>query len=255
MDEQDRMPFFMEIHSDNPREGPGSLESTTRAFRLLAELPPQPNILDVGCGPGKQTLDLAGLTGGHITAVDNGPSYIDVLKQRIAERHFETRVRAMIGDMTALDFAPERFDLIWSEGAIYIMGFEQGLRQWGKLLKPGGYIAVSELTWLVENPPEAVRAFWSEGYPAMRTVNDNLAVIKACGYQPTGHFTLPASNWWQDYYNPIAAKLPAFRTKHHGNPAAQAAADMEQAEMALYRKHADVYGYVFYTMRRADRHL
>lgn len=254
MDEQDIMPLFMEIHSDNPREGPGSRDSTARAYRLLTDLPSQPDILDVGCGPGMQTLDLAGLTRGHITAVDNWPSYIDVLKKRIADRHLESRVRAMPGDMTTLDFAPDRFDLIWSEGAIYIMGFEQGLRQWRNLLKPGGYIAVSELTWLVENPPEAVRAFWSEGYPAMKTIDDNLAIIKACGYQPTGHFTLPASDWWQDYYNSIAAKLPIFRKKHHGNPAAQAVADMEQAEMALYRKYADAYGYVFYTMRRVDTH-
>ena len=254
MDEQDIMPLFMEIHSDNPREGPGSRESTARAFRLLAELPSQPNILDIGCGPGMQTLDLADLTEGHITAVDNWLPYIDVLRKRIADHHLETRVCALPGDMTALDFAQERFDLIWSEGAIYIMGFEQGLRQWRKLLKPGGYIALSELTWLVENPPEAARAFWSEGYPAMQTVDDNIAVIKVCGYQPTGHFTLPASDWWQDYYNSIVAKLPSFRKKHHGNPKAQAVADMEQAEMALYRKYADVYGYVFYTMRRADTH-
>ncbi len=251
MDEQDLMPFFMEIHSGNPREGPGSRASTTRAFQLLTELPPRPCILDVGCGPGMQTMDLARLTGGAITAVDNHPPYLEALRTHIDARGLETRVRAVKGDMTALDFGPERFDLIWSEGAIYIMGFEQGLRQWCKLLKPGGYLAVTELSWLTEDPPEAARSFWAKGYPAMQTVDANLAVIEACGYRPNGHFTLPASDWWANYYNPIAAKLPTFRKKHHAHPAAQAAADMELAEMALFRKYADAYGYVFYTLRRA----
>jgi len=251
MDEHDLMPFFMELHSDNPREGPGSRASTARALQLLTELPPRPQILDIGCGPGMQTLDLAALTGGDITAVDNHAPYREALEKRIADRRLATRVRGMRGDMTALDFPPERFDLIWSEGAIYIMGFEQGLHQWRRLLKPGGYLAVSELTWLVADPPEAVRAFWSEGYPAMQAVDDNLALIEACGYQLNGHFTLPAADWWQDYYNPIAAKLSTFSKTHHAVPEAQAVADMEQAEMALFRKYADVYGYVFYTMRRA----
>ena len=251
MDEPDLMPFFMEIHSDNPREGPGSRASTTRAFQLLTELPTRPRILDVGCGPGMQTLDLARLTGGDITAVDNHPPYLEALRTHIDTQGLEARVRPVNGDMTALDFGPERFDLIWSEGAIYIMGFEQGLRQWRRLLKPGGYLAVTELSWLIENPPDAVRSFWAEGYPAMQTIDANLAVIEGSGYQLTGHFTLAASDWWQEYYSPIAAKLSTFRKKHHGNPAAQAAADMELAEMALFRKYADVYGYVFYMMRRA----
>jgi SAM-dependent methyltransferase len=252
MDEQDLMPFFMEIHSDNPREGPGSRASTTRAFQLLTELPSRPRILDVGCGPGMQTLDLARLTGGDITAVDNHPPYLEALRTHIDAQGLEARVRPVNGDMTALDFEPEHFDLIWSEGAIYIMGFEQGLRQWRRLLKPSGYLAVTELSWLIDNPPDAVRSFWAEGYPAMQTIDANLAIIEASGYQLINHFTLPSSDWWADYYNPIADKLPAFREKYHANTAAQKVAEMELAEMRLFREYETTYGYVFYTMQRVD---
>lgn len=252
MDEQDLMPFFMEIHSDNPREGPGSRKTTTRAFQLMTKLPSRPRILDVGCGPGMQTLDLARLTGGDITAVDNHLPYLEVLRSHINAQGLETRVRTVNGDMTTMGFGSERFDLIWSEGAIYIMGFEEGLHQWRPLLKPGGYLAVTELSWLIDNSPEAVRVFWAEGYPAMQTIGANLAIIEASGYQLINHFTLPSSDWWEEYYNPIAAKLPAFREKYHANTVAQKVADMELAEMRLFREYETTYGYVFYTMRRVD---
>ncbi len=52
------MRIFLEIHHDNPQEGPGDFVSTRRAFFLLKDLPPLPHILDAGCGPGRQTFDL-----------------------------------------------------------------------------------------------------------------------------------------------------------------------------------------------------
>ncbi|MGE5484827.1 MAG: hypothetical protein ACM3X4_07420 [Ignavibacteriales bacterium] len=48
--------------------------------------------------------------------------------------------------MLQLSFPPESFDLIWSEGAIYIMGFGNGLTAWKPLLRRGGYVVVSELS-------------------------------------------------------------------------------------------------------------
>ena len=55
--------IFFELHTDLPREGPGNLESTQKAFRLLKDLRPNPSILDIGCGPGKQAFDLIRISG------------------------------------------------------------------------------------------------------------------------------------------------------------------------------------------------
>jgi hypothetical protein len=66
--------FFYEIFDPSlPRLGPGSPASTRRAFnKLFPDGAPRPRrILDMGCGNGTQTLELARLTGGHILAVDN----------------------------------------------------------------------------------------------------------------------------------------------------------------------------------------
>ena len=46
--------------------------------------------------------------------------------------------------MDNLPFQNEELDLIWSEGAIYNIGFERGMNEWNKYLKKGGFIAVSE---------------------------------------------------------------------------------------------------------------
>ncbi|HBC37406.1 MAG TPA: SAM-dependent methyltransferase, partial [Porphyromonadaceae bacterium] len=72
-----------------------------------------------------------------------------------AKHNLQDRVKGITGDMASLPFKEEELDLIWSEGSIYNIGFEKGLNEWRKLLKRGGYIAISEASWFtVERPAE-----------------------------------------------------------------------------------------------------
>ncbi|GAM56739.1 probable transcription regulator [Vibrio ishigakensis] len=48
--------------------------------------------------------------------------------------------------MGDLPFEEDSFDVLWSEGAVYNIGFETGIRDWRKYLKSGGTLVVSELT-------------------------------------------------------------------------------------------------------------
>ncbi|MFA6451089.1 MAG: class I SAM-dependent methyltransferase, partial [bacterium] len=89
------MEIFFEIHSDNPREGPGSNEATQRAFDAMTGLPKEPVILDLGCGPGMQTIHLAKISGGEISAVDNHAPFIDVLKANAAEAGLSYNIDAV----------------------------------------------------------------------------------------------------------------------------------------------------------------
>jgi ubiquinone/menaquinone biosynthesis C-methylase UbiE len=243
--------IFFEIHADNPREGPGNFESTKRAFLALKNLPGKPEILDIGCGPGKQTLDLAQLTKGSITAVDNHAPFLAQLNKMIASQGLQKRVHTVKADMISLNFAPGSFDIIWSEGAIYIMGFEQGLRSWKKFLKPKGYIVVSELTRLKETPPQEAKAFWEGAYPAMRTTESNLAVIAAAGYSQVEHFAIPESAWLEEYYGPLQQRVEKLRVKYRNDPEALKVLAAEDSERESYRKYAAYYGYVFYIMKQA----
>ncbi len=247
-DKQNRI--FIEIHSNMPRQGPGSGASTKRAFDMI-KLPEQSSILDVGCGPGQQTLDLARLTTSHITAVDYYQTFVDELSQRINTKDLADQISVQQADMNHLPFPPASFDLIWSEGAIYIMGFENGLGKWRSLLKPNGYIAVSELTWLRENPPQELQDYWLAEY-TVKTIAENVDIIKKCGYDLIGHFALPARDWWDNYYSHIDARLPDFQQKYNNDPDALQVIEMEKIEMNMHKQYSDFYGYVFYVMQKIE---
>lgn len=243
--------IFFEIHSDNPREGPGDFDSTRKAFQLMTNLPQRPLILDVGCGPGKQTLDLAEICDGDITAVDLYQPFVDRVNRQAGEKGLADRVRAVRGDMTKLDFEPSRFDVIWSEGAVYNMGFENGLKSWRPLLKEGGYVAVTELSWFKPGAPEELKVFWAEGYPGMRDIETNVKSVEASGYALVDQFPLPDRAWWDDYYDSIASRLDGLKAKYQGNETAADLFASEETEMEIHRKYAEYYGYAFYVMRKA----
>jgi SAM-dependent methyltransferase len=155
----------------------------------------------------------------------------------------------MRGDMADLPFGPDSFDLIWSEGAAYIMGISEAFRAWRAFLRPGGYIVVSEATWLVPDPPAAVREFWAAEYPGMRDVEGNLERIRAAGFEIIGHFTLPDESWWTHYQTPLEARIPALLQTHAGDESALAVINGTVAEHRIRRQYADTYGYEFYVAR------
>ena len=208
------MNVFFEIHQGNLREGPGSFESTKKALAYLTKLKSIPQILDVGCGPGQQTIDLANLTNGYITSVDNYQPYLNELNEKIIQQGLEQRIKIFNKNMLSLDFGLESFDLIWSEGAIYNVGFENGLRLWRPLLTKNVYLAVTEISWFKENPPQELIKFWKNAYIEMGTINENISIIRECGYKLINHFSLPESDWW-NYYNPIIDKLELLKQKYN----------------------------------------
>lgn len=237
---------FFEIHSDLPREAPGSRDSTTQALALAAPLPPAPRVLDVGCGPGMQTMDLADLLpDAEITAVDLHGPYLAEVAQRARARGVGERVKAIRADMTALPFPDGHFDLIWSEGAAYSIGLARALQSWRPLLRPGGRLALTEAVWLRSDPPEELRHWWAAEYPDMRDVAACRRLAEQCGYRLLGDFVLPEAAWWQHYYRPMEARLQALAAKYEGDPVAREVLDAQQAEIDFFRRYAAYYGYLF----------
>lgn len=198
---------------------------------------------------GSSTIELSKQTPGNVIAVDTHQPFLETLKKQALEEGLAEYITAINGSMFSLDFEAETFDIIWAEGAIYIIGFEQGLRTWRSLLKPNGYLVVSELSWLRPQPPKEVQAFWEAQYPGMRTIGENLTIIHVSGYRAIEHFVLPPSSWWTDYYSPLEARLARLRDQYRGDQEAQRQLDATQFEIELYRKYSDWYGYVFYVMQ------
>ncbi len=73
---------FLDIQSGLPRQGPGNDDSTLRALSICSRLPDKPVVLDIGCGPGMQTLALARALDTSIVAVDIHEEYLEELKIR-----------------------------------------------------------------------------------------------------------------------------------------------------------------------------
>ncbi len=245
--------IFFELHSGLPREGPGNRGSTARALALAGTLPPAPLVLDIGCGPGMQTMDLASLLpAARITAVDMHKPFLDQLRRRTKTAGTENRIEAVQADMAALPFAPGSFDLIWCEGAAYFMGVGNALRAWRPLLRRGGKLALTEAVWLEADAPEPVRRCWAE-YPDMRDIEFNRKLVRECGYELLGDFALPDAAWWDDYYGPMEKRLAELMPKHAGDPVAASVLAENRDEMELHRKYSRYYGYVFLVMRPASR--
>jgi SAM-dependent methyltransferase len=240
---------FFALHRGLPREAPGSRESTAQALTLAQPLPAAPRVLDIGCGPGAQTMDLAELLpDAAIVAVDLHPPFVEEAQRRARERGVAHRVEAHCADMTALPFDTASFDLLWCEGAAYLMGFSAALAAWRPLLRPGGRLALTEAVWLTTDPPEELRRWWHEGYPAMTDVPGCRAMIERAGYQLRGDFVLPASAWWDEYYTPLQARIEALALAHRGDPVVERVLDEQRREIAMYQRHGACYGYAFFVM-------
>ena len=241
--------LFRELTEGLPRQGPGSTEATLRALAMVSGLPPRPYVLDIGCGPGAQTIDLARATGGTIVALDLFPRFLKELEARAREASVIDQITTLQGSMLEMRFANEEFDLIWSEGAIYIMGFAAGLAGCWPLLKRRGWLAVSELTWLTDDPPAATREFWAKNYAALTTLDSNRKIAADAGYENIESFVLPVAAFW-NYYGPGEARLHEVRQRHADDPQISARLDEAQLEYDRYRKYSDAYGSAFYVMRK-----
>jgi ubiquinone/menaquinone biosynthesis C-methylase UbiE len=252
MEEDPRLfDIFLDVQRGLPRQGPGCDDGTLRALSLCGKLPDGADLLDIGCGPGMQTLALTKAVDGDVAALDIHREYLKELANRAEVAGVANRIAILAGDMNAPPFAPETFDLIWSEGAAYIMGFEKALVEWKRLLKPGGYIAVTELVWLQPNAPTELAEFFGSEYPPMASVEANLTTIRACGYDLEGHFTLPEAAWWEHYYTPLNAKLPSLRERYAGDREALGIIDTTEREIEMRRRFPDWYGYEFFVCRKA----
>ncbi len=241
-----KVAILQDMFTGLPRGGPGSNASTRRAYGLLAGLPAAPRILDVGCGPGMQTLELARLSGGTVTGLDTHQPFLDALAARAEAAGLKDMVRTVNGSMDALPFGPAEFYVIWAEGSLFVMGFDRALAYLKGFIRPGGYLAASELAWLRPDPPEEIRRYLRKVYPAITDAAGNLALFASAGYGPVEYFALPASDWWDDLYTPMAKRLPLLAARYRGNPDGLAAVAEMREEIAMYGRYGEFYGYIFF---------
>ncbi len=243
------MKYFYEVFSGLPRGGPGDNESTRKAFSYLNNLPPEPLILDIGCGHGMQTLELVRISKGKIIALDNYQPFLDILMQNATKEGVHNRIIRKNQSMLEMDFRDSTFDIIWSEGALYVMGFQNGLKKCNQLLKNKGYFVVSEAVLLLPNIPKPLKEFWDEVYPDIKDIKSNISLIKEEGFNVSSHFTLPKS-CWVDFYSHMNKEIKELKKKYHNNKIALQVFEKCEKEIKIYNKYSKYFGYEFFVMQK-----
>ena len=204
------------------------LKCTRRAYRMLSEMD-KPRILDVGCGSGIPTLELARLSQGEVIGIDIDQPALDKFYRRIEDARLAERVQAENCSMFDMNFPDESFDIVWSEGSIYAIGFERGLREWKRLLKPRGSMVVHD----------------EQG-----NVREKLEQISNCGYELLSYFMLSKEIWWTEYFAPLEKWIAESETKYIDDPQILEELHQSQEELEMFRKNPEQNSSVYFIMKR-----
>jgi DNA-binding transcriptional MerR regulator/ubiquinone/menaquinone biosynthesis C-methylase UbiE len=240
------MEDFFKVFETMKRQGPGSRQATLNAFRKIENSAAIGNILEIGCGKGEAALTLAGVSEARITAVDNHGPFLDALKRKFTEKNLSHRIQPLVASMLNLPFEDQSFDLIWCEGAAYIMGFEKALATWKKFLIPEGHLFVSDAIWLTDTPSAPCKELWDVEYPDMRRLKDRCLQAEKAGYRVVDASLLPRQDW-QDFYDDMEKVLFDLEDSLGERPAFQ---DLKE-EIAMNRQYGDEYGYACLLLQKS----
>lgn len=247
----DDLSLLVDLQRDGKRQGPGG-DDETRLAITLSGLSGRKGlkIADIGCGTGASTLVLAKALDASVTAVDFLPDFLHDLDIAAERGNVAQRIETLAASMEALPFEEQSFDGIWSEGAIYNIGFANGIKAWRRFLKRDGILAVSELTWLTTQRPAELEQHWDREYSEVDTASAKMAILEDNSFSPIGYFALPKWCWLENYYRPMQDRFAAFLERNDNSEAAAAIVTAEEHEIALYERHSAFVSYGYYVARR-----
>ena len=246
--------LLIDLHKDGARQGPGDEKLTKLAIDIagLGESDTSLKILDVGSGTGASTLVLAKYLDAEIMAVDLSSELLQVLEEATLSKGFSDKITTLKCSMDNLPFPTNSFDVIWGEGSIYIMGFKKGVGYFNRYLKPGGILAVSEITWLTSSRPDELTSYWQKEYSEIAIASKKIKILEDHGFTMKGYFPLPKSAWLDNYYLPLQDRFATFLASHKSKAANQVI-NCEQREIEMYNKYCSYYSYGFYIAQKGFR--
>ena len=168
------------------------LKHTRRAYRLLPSLE-QPRVLDIGCGQGQQTMELARLSGGKVVGIDIDHAALSRLQERIEQSSFGDRVKVIHVSLFDNKFDDHSFDVLWEEGVFNLLDASRCLAECRRLLKPDGYLVMHETILGFESIRKKFPEF---------------------GFKLMDQHMLPKHFWWTNYGAPLEKRIRVYREIH-----------------------------------------
>ena len=158
----------------------GSL-ATTDALVKGCHINADSLVLDAGCGIGLTPCYLTRTYGCRVVGVDITPKMIVRAQDEAERRNVGDRVQWAVADAQALPFAAGSFDAVMVESvSVFFDDPALGFREYARVTKPGGYVGVTESTWL-EAPMEDVDAFFDTLGGTAKTYEAWMALMAQAG--------------------------------------------------------------------------
>ncbi|MBN1944875.1 MAG: class I SAM-dependent methyltransferase [Bradymonadales bacterium] len=207
----------------------GFLKYTRKAFARLPELD-RPRILDIGCGSGLPTIELARLSNGEVVGIDTNGSELAELQRRIEDHGLQPRVKAVHVSLLETRFEPASFDLLWDEGTLHLTDPKKSLPVCRHLLRPNGFLVMHETI------------AWFEGV---------MVQLSELGFEVFDRLPLPSRCWWTDYYAPLEERIQALGVHESDVVDAERLAQIER-EIAMVQADPERFDCDFFIARKVE---
>ncbi len=201
---------------------------TRKAFELLPKLK-NPHILDIGCGTGVPTMELAKISDGHVIGIDIDESSLGLLQRKIRKMGLNNQISVINDSILTADFPEKSFDIIWAEGSIFVIGFEKSIKKWRQFLKPNRFLVIHD-----ENKDKTKK----------------LESITKYGYSLIAQFELPDNLWWREYYTPLEQLIQEFRYTYPNDSELINELNKDKIEIEKCKSNSVVFSSFFVIMQR-----
>ncbi|MGB5912036.1 MAG: class I SAM-dependent methyltransferase [Promethearchaeia archaeon] len=205
------------------------LKYTRKAFEMLPKME-SPCILDIGCGSGTPTIELARLSNGEITGIDIDQAALDKFKLKIEKEDLSSRIKILNRSVYNTEFSAESFNLIWDEGVLHILNIKKSLVECNRVLKLNGFLVLGE---------------------GIKWINNNLEIFPKCGFNLINKFLLPEECWWKEYYLPMEKKIKDLRSKFKKSKELENLRPYE-SEINMVKKKPKEFDCAFYIFQKVN---
>jgi ubiquinone/menaquinone biosynthesis C-methylase UbiE len=219
--------ILKELNAEKMREV--FLKYTRKAFELLPKME-NPSILDIGCGSGTPTIELAKLSDGEITGIDIDQTALNRFKLKIEKEGLTNRITILNRSVYNTGFSTESFNLIWDEGVLHILKIKKSLVECNRILKPNGFLVVGEV---------------------IKWISNNLEVFPKCGFNLVNKSFLPEECWWREYYLPMEKKINELRSKYKKSKELEKLKPYE-SEINMVKKNPKKFDGAFYIFQKVN---